>query len=439
MFLRIVAIIALLPCVAVVCGCRCPSGGCVPRTPCLPCVPVPAEAEVEPPNLASLSCENCELVPLPSPAETYLLLDAGTCQCSAATNAAAANMVELERHWAKVVIECDTQAVRENFCLDRDLLALHAVEIRNESAAAALNAFYQLAGLEAKKHFLRLAFDETGKTLERINNLREKGLDVPESLDYSAVETRLHQLKDQQFQLEFSRIQLNGQLQKLLGCPINEYAFYWPQVNWQVDLTPVDVQAELAHGMAMRTDLRGLELLLCKSDKTTLPVTRAVLAYADETVGSVEPRSGLLHVARCFRCNQSEVPIRCRQLAMFYTDTEHLATAELKGDAYKIILQQQRAANAQQAVEHLRARVEELTKTRDVKNVAIFDISKVRGDLYEAEVDLIDQVVALEMAKVELRRAQGELARECGFEPRLCCEGCCDGACCKQSRSKCKK
>jgi hypothetical protein len=59
--------------------------------------------------------------------------------------------------------------------------------------------------------------------------------------------------------------------------------------------------------------------------------------------------------------------------------------------------------------------------------------------LYEAEVDLIDQVVALEMAKVDLRRAQGELARECGFVPQLCCEGCCDGACCKCSCSKCKK
>lgn len=439
MLLRIFAIIAIVPCMAVMCGCRCPSGGCVPRTPCLPCAPLPGEVEVEPPDLAAMTCENCELVPLPSPAETYLLLDAGTCQCTAATNAVMANMVELERFWARVIIECDTQAVRENFCLDRDLLALHAVEIRNESAAAALNAFYQLAGLEAKKHFLQLAVDETSKTLERINNLRDKGLPVPESLDYSAVETRLHQLQDQQYQLEFSRIQLNGQLQKMLGCPINEYAFYWPQMEWRVDLTPVDIQAELAHGMASRTDLRGLQLLLCESNKTTLPVTRAVLAYADETVGSVEPRSGLLHVARCFRCNQSEVPIRCKQMAMFYTDTEHLATAELKGAAYKIVLQQQRAANAQQAVEHLRARVEELTKTRDVENVAIFEISKARGDLYEAEVDLIDQVVALELAKVDLRRAQGELARECGFEPHLCREGCCEGACCKCSCSKCRK
>jgi hypothetical protein len=124
---------------------------------------------------------------------------------------------------------------------------------------------------------------------------------------------------------------------------------------------------------------------------------------------------------------------------MFYTDTENLATAELKGAAYKITLQQQRTANAQEVVARLRARVDELTKTRDVKNTPVFEISKARGDLYEAEVNLIDQAVELQLARVELRRAQGVLAQECGFVPRLCCEGCCDGACCSQSCSKCKK
>lgn len=436
MLLRIIAIIALLPSLATLNGCRCPSGGCVPRTPCMPCMPLPGEVDATPPDLVALECENCELIPLPSPAETYLLLDAGACQCGAATNAPTANMVELERHWAKVIIECDTRAVQENYCLDRDLLALHAAEIRNETAAAALKAFYQLGGLEAKKHYLQMAVDETAKTLQRIENLREKEVAVPDGLDYGTVQSRLHELRDQQFQLEYSRIQLNGQLQKLVGCPINEHTFYWPQIIWQVDLTPVDVEAELAHGMATRTDLQGLELLLCNFDRTTLPVARAVLAYADETVGTVEPRSGLIHVARCLGCNKSEVPIRCRQLAIFYEDTEKLATAELKGAAYKIILQQQRAAAAQQIVERLRANVDELTKKREVENIAVFEISSARGDLFEAEVSLIDQVVELELAKVELRRAQGELARQCGFCPRLCLEGCCDGACMKCGKCK---
>ncbi|MCH7752495.1 MAG: hypothetical protein IH898_10120 [Planctomycetes bacterium] len=424
MILRLIAITGFLMLVAVVSGCKCPSGGCVPRTPCVPCVLEPAEVDGQPPDLAALTCADCELIPLPAPKETYQLLSADTCQCSAATNAPVANMVELERHWARVVIECDTNAVRENYCLDRDLMALHAAGIRNDSASAALKAFYQLAGLEAQKHFLQLATDETGRTLDRIVNLRERAITIPDGIDYGTVESRLHELKDQQLQLAFLRIQVNGQLQKLIGCPLDETTFYWPQFEWQVDLTPVDVEGALALGLATRADLRGLELMICKIDKVTLPVARAVLAYADGTLGSVEPRDGLIHVARCFHCNKSELPIRCRQLAMLYADKENLAIAEIKSAAYKIVLQQQRAANTQQTVEKLRGRVEELTKTRGVEDVAIFEISKARGDLYQVESKLIEQVVALEVAKVDLRKAQGMLALECGFDPKSCCEGC---------------
>ena len=59
-----------------------------------------------------------------------------------------------------------------------------------------------------------------------------------------------------------------------------------------------------------------------------------------------------------------------------------------------------------------------------VEDIAIFEISKARGDLYQIESKLIEQVVALEVAKVDLRKTQGLLALECGFDPKLCCDGC---------------
>ena len=171
----------------------------MPRTPSVPCVLEPAEVIGQPTDLAALTCEDCELVPLPSPTETYHMLSIGTCQCSAATNAPQANMVELERHWARVVIECDTKAVGKNYRLERDLLALRANEIRNEAASSALEAFYQLAGLEAQKHFLQLATDETERTLDRINKSQEQGNhEFPTASTTAPIESRLHELKDQQ-------------------------------------------------------------------------------------------------------------------------------------------------------------------------------------------------------------------------------------------------
>src|SRR4051794_32705009 len=118
MHLPRIAIIGVVTTLAAALGCRCPSGCCIPATPHTACdLPVSA-VDGAPPNLVMLTPEckdgDCGLQPLPSPSETYHLLTPAECQCRAATNANLANMVELEEHWASVVIECDSKAVQEN-------------------------------------------------------------------------------------------------------------------------------------------------------------------------------------------------------------------------------------------------------------------------------------------------------------------------------------
>jgi len=422
MLAKSLAITLLVPLVAVVTGCACPSGGCVPGSPYAPCPAEMVEVDESPPDLVELVCDECELMPLPSPTETFQLLDASTCQCNAATNTNLANLVELERHWAKIIIGCDTKNVRKNLCLDRDLLALHAYDLRNSSAAAALEAFYQLAGLEAQEHYLLQGIAEIERTVKRVDNLRTEGLALPDAVDQSSIVSKLIELRDQKLQLDFLRIQLNGQLQKLVGCPLDEHSFYWPQVDWEPNITPLDVEAELAEGLTTRSDLRGLSLVMCNLEKSTLPIARGVLKFADSTLGSVEPIDGLIHTARCYSCYEQEVPVRCRQLSMFYRETEKLATGEIKSAVYKVNLQRQRVVVAQQNVQELRSRLDGLEKTRDVNEVSIFEISNLRGRLYEGESNLVTQMVSLKLAEVSLRKSQGMLALECGFEPNLCCE-----------------
>jgi hypothetical protein len=430
MLLRSLAIVALLPLTLLATGCKCPCAKCgVPPAPCAPCPQTECDCESPPPNLAGEIPLEWVPTPLPAPTETYQLLDAATAQCNAATNATVANMVELERHWAMVIIQCDTKGVAENYCLDRDLLSLHACAIRNENAAASLTAFYQLAGLEAQKHYLTHALHEVEQTFNRVEKLREQGMAVPEGLDRATVGTQFRDLEDRLSQLDMQRLQLNGQLQTLVGCPLNEFRFFWPEIDWQPKLEPVNVEAELAIGLENRHDLRGLGIVLCNMEKVTLPVTRGVLAFADSTLGTVEPREGLIHTLRCFHCYEHELPVRCQQLALFYEETETKASAEIKNAAYKIGLQQNRIVLAQESVLALRERVAELEKTRDANDVPVFKISSARTDLDQAEANLIDQIVALKLAQVELKKAQGVLANECGFCPQLCLEGCCEGVC----------
>jgi hypothetical protein len=374
----------------------------------------------------------CILQRLPAPDETYRRLDAAACQCAAASNATTANMIELERHWARVVIECDSRYVQRNICLQRDLLALQAASLRNKAAGQALTAFYTLAGLEARRHYLELAIEETAASLARAERLDE--LDLDQGIDRSELETRLAAMRDQLLQAEFARLQLNGQLQKLVGCEISERDFFWPELDWSSSPREVDVAAEVADGLAHRYDLRALQLTLCQLEKTTLRVARGVLAVVDGSLGSVEPTDGWIHRLRCIRCADAETPVRCEQLAAIFADAERSATAEIKNAAYEIVLQQHRLAAARDNVALRRTRLAELEARRDVDRVTVFALSRSRGQLYEAEGQLIEQRIALELAQVKLKQAQGLLALECGFVPLLCCEGSCCGACMRTCR-----
>lgn len=367
------------------------------------------------------------LDPLPVPEETYCLLDPATAQCSAAANANLANLVRLERHWATIVIECDSKYVQRNICLNRDLLALHEADLRGEAAGSALTALYQLAALEARESYLEMAIAENQASLDRLDQLDDAGL-APE-VDRGAIAVTLDELRDNQVQLRFFRLQLNGQLQTLLACPSNEFRFYWPQIDWQTQLYPLDVHSEVAQGLGARTDLRGLGLVLCQLEKSTLRVGRGVLRIADEAAGSVEPTEGWIHKLRCICCNDHELDVRCQQLRMLYSSTEQLATAEIKNAVYKVSLQHQRVRLARQVVAQRQQVVDALLETRDVDDTSIFEISRARGRLFQAQSDLIDQVSSLKIAEVELRRVQGLLAEDCGYGAQLCCEGCCNGPC----------
>jgi hypothetical protein len=371
--------------------------------------------------------EDCQLTPLPAPGEIYQRLTAADVQCRAAANANVPNMIELEAHWASVIIECDSKYVARNQCLLRDLLELRAADLRNKAAGQALELFYQLAALEARVHYLDMAIESTAKSLERAESLREVDLTVP--VDRSELGEKLAALEDQRLQVGFLRLQLNGQLQKLLACPISEQTFFWPQVDWTPDMTPLDADAELAWALPRRYDVRAIGLMWCNLEQSTLRVARGVLNIADGAVGSVEPTEGLIHHLRCIRCKDHEVDVRCRQLAMFYNDTERLATAEIKGAVYEVVLQQHRVAHARMAVEARRADLYELQAKRDADDVDVFTLSLVEGRLFEAESDLIDQVAGLKGAEVRLLRAQGALGEECGFVPDTCREGCCNGHC----------
>jgi hypothetical protein len=163
------------------------------------------------------------------------------------------------------------------------------------------------------------------------------------------------------------------------------------------------------------------------------------LAIADSTIGSIEPRDGLRHIVRCYHCNAAEVPIRCKQLAIFYDDTEQGATAEIKNAAYQVTLLQHEIVLDQQLIASHQENLRVLEDTRNVNDTSVFELSEARGGLYEAQSQLVGHVTSLKIAFAKLRTAQGLLPQECGVNPVICTnENCCDGDCfCCQGGKQC--
>lgn len=419
-------------------GCKCQSCRCPPATPVAPCSYAVIEPPATPPDLASLvpvcvpdeDGEGCDFpCLLPGPTEAFEALDHRTCQCRAVTNTSVSNAIEIERHWASVLIGCEGDAVVESLCLTRSLLSLQAMDLRNASAASALSSFYLLAGVEATEDHVELGIREVQDALTRLDNLDEQGLTVPNGVDRGALEVRLDDLRDKRLQLCFARIQLNGQLKRHLGCPLDQRRLFWPQVDWTPNLEPLDADVLVAEGLARRADVRSLSLVRCKLNMATIPVARQVLKVIDGTLGAVTPSAGILSHLRCGDCKEHEVAVRCRQLTMLERDARELATAKIKSAAYKVAVQQDRTRLAKQAVDQRRERLAELEKLRDAEDVSIFEISAARGRLFEAEASLVEKIVELKMAEVALRETQGALAAECGYVAHVCNEHCCTGCC----------
>lgn len=427
-------------------GCRCPSCCCPPSPQVAPCAYEACVAELDPPELvtlveqASLEVGTQSGPPpclLPGDDDQFDLLRERECQCNAATNATIAHLIELERHWAGVLISCETDTVRKPLCLSRDLLSIQETDVRNTAAGSALSAYYSLAAVEAQDSYLERGITEAQMTIDRLDRLEERGLPLPEEIERSDISVQLQAIADKRLQLGLARIQLNGQLKRLLGCPVDESRLFWPQLDWTPDLAEPDVEAIVAEGLAHRADLRSIRLTACRLETVTLPVARAVLQVADGKLGTIEPQSGIVHLLRCGECKKQELPIRCRQFRRLYADTTDLAIAKIKSAAYKFIVQQQRVRLAQAGVKERRTDLDRLQKRRDVDDVAVFEISLARGRLFTAEAELIQQIGELKVAEAAIREAQGLLAYECGFSPTVCNEFCCTGNCCLSGSGCC--
>jgi hypothetical protein len=333
-------------------------------------------------------------------------------QCMAAAHAPIANLSDLERQLA-VCHQPLASKHRRPLAIQREVLGLRAVQERNQAAGTALELFYRLAEAEAGLDLLQSSLEQLGRTIGQIAELRARGF--PVDVDEAALRHREFELRQEQAELELAVTRLNRQLQLLLGGDPLDRQPIRPLVDWDDFAEPSDIESEVYVGLAQRADLAILRRLLQTLEAPTLPLARAVLEQ--QGVGTItRPHglAGLLHQLLPGHANW-ELSRRRHQLASLLAEGEQMAAEEIATAASTVSTRLRQIRLAQEALENRQRRLDELRRRREIATVTAFEVSAARLERIEAEGELMQRIIAWKIADVQLKEAQGLLARQCGF------------------------
>lgn len=290
-----------------------------------------------------------------------------------------------------------------------------ALELRNRSAADALERYFQLADAEARTDILRKSFTVIDPILAKATEAKEKGVRYP--LDPADLERQRSQLLSQLEQAEFGSRLLNLDLKRRLGLsyqPADERL--WPAGDFAIDPTPIDPDEAATAALADRPELRGLRALHDGLTLETLPDLRDLLSVGGTSSAMPSLPAVLrlmIHRRRPDPALLAELAVRRKQLADLITARERLVADEARAAALAVNAQRIRATRARDRLIGWDEKLADAVKKRDANLLgAEFLEPQVRMEWLKAKGEVIAEVAAWHQARVRLRAAMGWLVWE---------------------------
>jgi hypothetical protein len=304
----------------------------------------------------------------------------------------------------------------------RDALRHHtSLELRNQSAADALDRFHQLADVEARTDVLRKAFPVIDPLLAKATEAQAKSIRYP--LDPADLGRQRSQLLSQLEQAELGSRLLNLDLKRRLGLPYHPAdERLWPSGDFAVDPTPADPDQAANAALADRPELRGLRALRDGLSPETLPDLRDLLHAASPLLGP-RPAATRLTIAAAARrllpgrkpdaALLAELETRRKQLADLTAARERLIADEARAAALTLNAQRARAARARDRLVSWDDKLADAVRQREAgqPNAELLE-AQTRMEWLRAKSELISEVAAWHRARVKLRAAMGWLAWE---------------------------
>lgn len=349
-------------------------------------------------------------------------LSADETQSLAAANSRLANLTELERQAVAQAAGNFKKAARL-VGLQQQLLCLRAVHERNQSASQALQAFYKLAEVRGNGPALESSLAQLNRMQDDLRKVKEQGLKV--TADRSALARQQLELHDQQQHLDIGDAQLSEQLRGIIGLNPGEPTRLLPQANLTLTAENIDVDVAVSIGLQTRADLAALRLLLLELDTQTLPAARRGLSQSDPALGVPAPTFGALHKFFKGDTASCKVEIRRAQLTELLDAREQQVASEIRLAVREIETRLKQSAIAAESLASWQQRIGDLRALREVGSATPLEIQQAQLAASAAESALLKQAIAVRLAEVKLKEAQGILAAESGYDVGACLAGLC--------------
>ncbi|MFO0879397.1 MAG: hypothetical protein U0840_18780 [Gemmataceae bacterium] len=296
--------------------------------------------------------------------------------------------------------------------LSRILKAYAADEVRNQSAALALDAYYRLA--EAR---LQIRLAEQGKSLAdrmvtRAEEMKSKGLSLPQ--DLPTLRRQASESVSDVVRLELLRERLTEQLRQLADSELCTCKIGTIETFHVVDEEIEDCQA-VAIGLKYRPDLNLLRAMLENLEASTLPLIRKVLGGSNPLLGDRVRRC--IPLAECLPrllplLAQGELEKVRKELTAILCEREKQAVSEIRQAVSRVRATVRLAELAGNRESLARTRLAELKERNDKGLSTEAEMPLAQRDHLKGRSDVLHAVINWEVARVELRKAQGLLVRE---------------------------
>ena len=296
--------------------------------------------------------------------------------------------------------------------LARIMKAYAADEARNTTAGLALTAYYRLAEARLQIRLVQEGLEIAEGVVAKAEELQKQGITLPE--DLTKLRRQRSEVAADGLKVELLRDKLTEQLRHLADGKLCTKGIGTIEVFHVVE-EPIDEAKAIAVALKYRPDLNLLRAALANLDASTLPLIRQLMGGFHPLLGD--------KIRRCiplFECLPRALPLLARgemekvrkELETMICERERQAASEVRQALRKVQTTVRLAGHAREREGLASKRVAEL-EDRASKGLATNgDLPLARRDHVKARGDVLHEAIDWEIARVELRQAQGLLVRE---------------------------